>query len=461
MGNYTDVVFCSQALSGDLREHATHKIIALGGLTRGGDATDELFLMAKTYNSTGRDGTSKYIQKGIMRYTISTGAITERFGGEMCNMGQPEGLTFWKGDDGKINMLMVGETHEARLYQADSSCSSGTVANEMATCVEKKVVSANCEKTKADGGCPWTRCDKDLTDHTKICTDDKPGTTDCTQSECEKYCTDSGFTGANAGKTCTHWAYDTAEKECYIFSQCKNDKFDLDYTTYAMSDPTCEKTRAKGGCEKRRCNKDVSTHNKICTDDTPGTTDCTLDQCEDKCKKHTDFTCSTYAYDVKEKECYLFETCEDEAADEDYTTYVLQDPTCEEPRTSLGGGCAQRRCDKDITPHEKVCVDDSPDKQCTIDECELKCAQKTFTDQHSEAYCTHWAYDAVDKECYLFYGCTGEQYDDDYTLFTQNYGERLDLEKLGARNTWPVSPAESSKVVGAFTFLAAAALLAV
>ena len=72
-----------------------------------------------------------------------------------------------------------------------------------------------------------------------------------------------------------------------------------------------------------------------------------------------------------------------------------------------------------------------------------------------------WAYDAVDKECYLFYGCTGEQYDDDYTLFTQNYGERLDLEKLGARNTWPVSPAESSKVVGAFTFLAAAALLAV
>ena len=140
---------------------------------------------------------------------------------------------------------------------------------------------------------------------------------------------------------------------------------------------------------------------------------------------------------------------------------MLQDPTCEEPRTSLGGGCAQRRCDKDITPHEKVCVDDSPDKQCTIDECELKCAQKTFTDQYSEAYCTHWAYDAVDKECYLFYGCTGEQYDDDYTLFTQNYGERLDLEKLGARNTWPVSPAESSKVVGAFTFLAAAALLAV
>ena len=56
---------------------------------------------------------------------------------------------------------------------------------------------------------------------------------------------------------------------------------------------------------------------------------------------------------------------------------------------------------------------------------------------------------------------TGEQYDDDYTLFTQNYGERLDLEKLGARNTWPVSPAKSSKVVGAFTFLAAAALLAV
>ena len=96
-------------LSGDLEKHATHQLKSIGGLTRGGDATDELFLMAKTYTGTGRDGSSKYYQKGIIRYKISDGTILERFGGEMCNMGQPEGLTFWKDEtSGKIRMLMVG-----------------------------------------------------------------------------------------------------------------------------------------------------------------------------------------------------------------------------------------------------------------------------------------------------------------------------------------------------------------
>ena len=455
-------------LSGDLEKHATYQLKSIGGLTRGGDATDELFLMAKTYTGTGRDGSSKYYQKGIIRYKISDGTILERFGGEMCNMGQPEGLTFWKDDtSGKIRMLMVGETHEARLYEADPSCTDaiGSITNNMATCVEKKVSTATCEKTKADGGCPWTRCDKDITDHNKICTDKTPGVTDCTETQCFNHCNNTLV----KGKKCTHWAYDVAEKECYIFAGCKNDKFDEDYTTYAMEDPTCEKTRAKAplGCEKRRCDKGESKHLKICTDATPGTTDCTLDQCEDKCKKHTDFTCTTYAYDVKEKECYLFETCEGEKFDEDYSTYVLRDPTCEEPRNSTGGGgCTQRRCDKDITPHTKICVDDCPEAQCTIDQCEIYCAQTTFTKEHAEAFCTHWAYDEVDKECYLFYGCKGEQYDDDYTLFTQSYGERTKLQgkhgkTIAKTPTCPAKSGAASNVAGAFTFLAAAALVAV
>eukprot|EP00756_Hemistasia_phaeocysticola_P003705 Hpha_TRINITY_DN12399_c0_g1::TRINITY_DN12399_c0_g1_i1::g.155775::m.155775 len=417
------------ALSGDLRQHSQFQIRSVGGLTRGGDATDEVFIVVKAYNGTGRGGGS-YIQKAIMRYNLTDGRVTERFGGEVCNMGQPEGLTFWKNaTTGKIMMLIVGETYQARVYEADPACTDkiGDIGVLMQTCLEKKQTTAGCEKTRADGGCGWTRCDKSITPNTKVCVDDNPGVTDCSEDQCEAHCVSSNFTGEEKGLTCTHWAYDVAEKECYIFSGCKNDKFDLDYTTYALQDPTCERTRANYplGCEKRRCDKDISKHNKICTDANPGVTDCTLDQCEANCRGHTDFACSTYAYDVAEKECYLFETCEGEKFDADYSTYVLVDPTCDKNRAQ--GGCNQRRCDKDLTPHEKICVDDSPDTQCTIDQCEMHCAEKTFSSEHSEAFCTHWAYDAVDKECYLFYGCTDEKYDDDYVLFTQSYGERQTL----------------------------------
>jgi hypothetical protein len=423
------------AQSGDL-EASPYKITSVGGLTRGGDETDELFLVVKNYNATGRNNEIYAGQKGIFRYNISTDTFTERFGGEVCTMGQPEGLTFWKNSTtNKIMMLIVGETNEARVYEADPTCtdSIGSVSTLMATCAKKEISTSACEKTQEDGGCPWTRCDKSLTDHTKICTDDVPGTTDCSEAQCKAYCTNNGFTGSNTGKTCTHWAYDVAEKECYIFAGCNNAKFDADYTTYITQDPTCERTLEDYplGCETRRCDKTMSTHNKICVKTTPGTTDCTLAECKAKCQAHTDFTCTTYAYDVAERECYLFETCVNEGYDADYSTYVLQDPTCDKNKTE--GGCVQRRCNKDLMPttHEKVCVDDSPAQQCTMAQCEYKCANKTFTNIDSEAYCTHWAYDVVDKECYLFYGCTGEAYDDDYTLYTQSYGERTALIAAG------------------------------
>ena len=95
-------------------------------------------------------------------------------------------------------------------------------------------------------------------------------------------------------------------------------------------------------------------------------------------------------------------------------------------------GCNQRRCDKSATPHVKICVDDTPEQQCTKNECEMHCADKIFGDIGEEAFCTHWAYDEVDKECYIFHGCIGEQYDDDYELFFQSYGERVALQESRA-----------------------------
>lgn len=422
------------AHSGDLKDTTGYEILSVGGLTRGGDATDEVFMVVKNYKGPGRDATETYSQAGIFRYKLSTNTVLERFGGEVCNMGQPEGLTFWK-EGTKVKMLIVGETTQARMYEADTSCTDaiGDISNIMQTCEEKVQLTADCQKTKADGGCGWRRCDKSQTPHTKICTDDSADT-QCTEAECMAHCTNSDFAAADitAGATeCTHWAYDVAEKECYIFHGCENEAWDADYVLYAMEDPTCEKTReaAALGCEQRRCDKTVSVHNKICTDDSAAT-QCTLDECEQKCKDHTDFTCSTYAYDVAEKECYLFETCVNEQFDADYSTYVLQDPTCDAQRgTTDQPGCNQRRCDKSVTTHEKVCVDDTASQQCTKNECELLCADKTFTEVSDEAFCTHWAYDAVDQECYLFYGCIGEQYDDDYELFFQDYGERLALRE--------------------------------
>lgn len=433
------------AHSGDLKDTTGYEIRSVGGLTRGGDATDEVFMVVKSYKGPGRDTSESYLQAGIFRYKLSTNTVLERFGGEVCNMGQPEGLTFWK-EGTKVKMLIVGETTQARIYEADVGCTDaiGDISNTMQTCEEKVQLTADCEKTKADGGCGWRRCDKSQTPHTKICTDDSAAT-QCTEAECMAHCTNSDFS-AGTGTTCTHWAYDVAEKECYIFDGCENESFDLDYTLYAMQDPTCEKVRADhpNGCEQRRCDKTRSVHNKICTDDSAAT-QCTLDECEQKCKDHVDFTCTTYAYDTAEKECYLFETCENEQYDADYNTYVLIDPTCEAQRgTTDAPGCNQRRCDKSVTPHVKICVDDTPEQQCTKNECEIHCAAKTFTDIGDEAFCTHWAYDEVDKECYIFHGCVGEQYDDDYELFFQSYGDRVALQDTNAYLTAYPPPAAVS-----------------
>ena len=341
--------------------------------------------MTKAYVASGRDPKTRYKQAGILRYQLFTRTVIERFGGEVCKMAQPEGLTFWK-EGPKVMMLVVGETTQARIYEADAACtdSIGDISTLMATCKEKVKLTADCEKTKADGGCGWRRCDKSTTPHTKIGTHNSK----CTEADCLAHCTNSSFAVADAVKgRCTHWAYDAKESECYIFSGCNKAAWDKDYTLYAMEDPTCERTRDEYplGCEHRRCDKSQSTHNKICTDDS-AETQCTLAECEKKCRDHIVFTCSTYAYDVKEKECYIFETCVNEQFEQDYSTYVLMDPTCDRQRGSKDSpGCTQRICDEDATTHEHVCTRES--QQCSKDECELLCAAKVFEDIGAEAFC--------------------------------------------------------------------------
>lgn len=67
-----------------------------------------------------------------------------------------------------------------------------------------------------------------LHSHTKICTDDEPGVTDCTREQCFQFCNTSSFAAAAVDRqvngtgemqeVCTHWSYDEAEKECKRFS---------------------------------------------------------------------------------------------------------------------------------------------------------------------------------------------------------------------------------------------------
>ena len=52
-------------------------------------------------------------------------------------------------------------------------------------------------------------------------------------------------------------------------------------------------------------------------------TACALDACRDKCVENKDFVCKWYAHDPAKNDCYLYETCTNEAADPDYTQYLL------------------------------------------------------------------------------------------------------------------------------------------
>jgi len=413
----------------DLMNAATPKLMTAGALTRGGDAEDEVFVIIKE--------PANYIH----RINLATGKSTEQYAGALCDMGQPEGLTFWKDSAGVVNMLVVGEPHQVRHFQADKTCVKAVNATTglTAKCPEKITASIACDKTVAEGGCPYKRCDKKTTAHIKICTDDSKAT-QCTRTECQAHCEKSTnfdgtdwFAGVTGTEKCTHWAYDVKESECYIFSGCKNIAFDEDYVQYSLKDNFCEKTLEEGGCKKRRCSKTgtVNRNEKVCTDSSEEKK-CTLAQCKTKCASYTNFTCTSYAHSAK-GECYVFETCNEEGDEDDYDLYVMRDPTCDEMSKNMSdagtGGCNQRRCSKSPTDNknEKVCSGTSTTlKTCTATECRTKCAD------HTAFNCEIFAYDKTDKDCYVFETCNKEGFSDDYDLFTLPYAQKLLVKSKNA-----------------------------
>ena len=70
-----------------------------------------------------------------------------------------------------------------------------------------------------------------------------------------------------------------------------------------------------------RCSKTDNKNVKICADSKG--TPCPLDTCRTKCVENKDFVCKWYAHDPAKNDCYLYETCTNNAADPDYNAYIL------------------------------------------------------------------------------------------------------------------------------------------
>ena len=380
-------------------------LIVFGDMTSSYSSTDEFFLLSKLPAGVFR-------VSGIGGIDNTAPSITDQYAGQICDMGQPEGIAFFQ-RNGLDYMIIAGEPTQVRIFQAEPGCSLSLNATigTLFQCPEKTTVDVGCEKDFQDGGCEYSRCNKATTPHDKVCTDTTPGITDCSEMECMGKCVNGTIEGA----ACTHWAYDAKESECYIFAGCNDIGFDADYTQYILQDPTCEKILEDGGCEMRRCDKNTNVNEKVCTDTIPGTTDCSLEQCHDVCVEYLNFTCTTFAYDEVEKECYVFETCDNEGDDEDYTTYVLVDPTCDDSLTE--GGCTQRRCSTLTNNNDKVFSGDAE----TVEQCQLACAT------YLEFDCKYYAHDPVDQDCIVFETCAEEGFHDDYTLYVMGYDEKSEL----------------------------------
>ena len=92
----------------------------------------------------------------------------------------------------------------------------------------------------------------------------------------------------------------------------------------------CEKTLEEGGCDHMRCDKSKTKHVKTCTDvDDSGRddSDCSRDDCRSHCKTNEDLSSSHFAFDVGDRECYIFEECINMQSNKDHAQYVLVDAT--------------------------------------------------------------------------------------------------------------------------------------
>ena len=194
----------------------------------------------------------------------------------------------------------------------------------------------------------------------------------------------------------------------------QDEGFDEDYVQYALVDPTCEKTieRFPLGCEQRRCSKTLNANEKVCA--AKSGTACSAEECQDKCKAHMAFTCTTYSLDPSNGDCYVWESCVEEGPEPDYNTYVLVEPTC--GSSQQDSGCPARLCSSE-NAHRMVCSGTTEGQTaCDVNLCPAKCA--------GQSGCAFFAHDPTDQECLLFESCDDEAFSDDFTLFRMPFEER-------------------------------------
>eukprot|EP00931_Biecheleriopsis_adriatica_P095407 TRINITY_DN6900_c0_g1_i1.p1 TRINITY_DN6900_c0_g1~~TRINITY_DN6900_c0_g1_i1.p1 ORF type:complete len:374 (+),score=79.74 TRINITY_DN6900_c0_g1_i1:89-1210(+) len=307
-------------------------------------------------------------------------------------------------------------------------------------------------KTYAEGGCPKSRCDKNVNKAKKVCED----ATECTVQCCAKKCNNGeGLEGSE----CKFFAWEEKAQgigDCYVFDACQ-DYGEDDYITYAAEPktselwagkdcetivggdkPLCDTDFEGGGCPKSRCSKSLNDNVKICDDEYI----CSVECCAQYCKEHKDFTCAWYSWEPKEGllgNCYIFKDCQGYDNHDDYVTYKSKAestpwtgkncPAVGQPEVHDGttgdcskdsvkkmadGGCPLSRCDKDTNDNEKVCDDEKPKVECTVQECEKKC--------DADDTCAYYAWElkspvAGEGNCYTFKTCNALNPHDDYTTY--------------------------------------------
>ena len=289
-------------------------IDALSDITAaGGDAAEpaEVFVLSKA-------------PKQITRLDISDRnnvKIIEQYAGAICGMKQPEAIAFTTAsEDGKkVRMLVGGEPTELLIFEADVDCDKKLNSTEGAvfSCPDL-AATVGCDMTIEEGGCPQRRCDKALSNSEKVCTDDSPDT-QCSLEECKQKCTN------HAAFKCSTYAYDEAEKECYVFESCVGETDEPDYTLYVMTNRECKKDMSEGGCPQRMCSLEINDSKLVCDGDAArvngdAATPCTLDECKQKCDN--DKTCTHFMHDADDNDCYLMSGCKGEGFSDDFTVYV-------------------------------------------------------------------------------------------------------------------------------------------
>jgi len=180
----------------------------------------------------------------------------------------------------------------------------------------------------------------------------------------------------------------------------------------------CPLSIAEGGCPDRVCVPTPSSPPPIRVECAADDTDCGLGRCRTLCEIEPSLTCTHYSYAVSSDSgsagaCTLYEGCATAAEapkTDEVVLYALSAASC--ARTLVQGGCPERRCSKTKNTHAKVCRGKAKKEPnpCMRRECERLC------ETHAEFQCSHFAFDEIDRDCYVFESCLDEGWSDDYTL---------------------------------------------